>query len=109
VATLEGLDEAVLIQILTEPKNALTKQYKKLFSMEGVELEFREGVLNTIARKALKRKTGARGLRSILEQALLDIMFDLPSSENVSKVVLDENGAGEIKPIVMYADTPKAA
>ncbi|HLY96685.1 MAG: ATP-dependent Clp protease ATP-binding subunit ClpX [Sideroxydans sp.] len=109
VATLEGLDEAALIQILTEPKNALTKQYQKLFAMEGVELEFREGVLNTIARKALARKTGARGLRSILEQALLDTMFDLPSEENVSKVVLDENGAGEIKPIVMYADTPKVA
>lgn len=109
VATLEGLDEAALIQILTEPKNALTKQYQKLFAMEGVELEFREGVLNTIAKKALARKTGARGLRSILEQALLDTMFDLPSEENVSKVVLDENGAGEIKPIVMYADTPKVA
>ena len=109
VATLEGLDEAALIQILTEPKNALTKQYQKLFAMEGVELEFREGVLDTIAKKALARKTGARGLRSILEHALLDTMFDLPSAENVSKVVLDENGAGEIKPIVMYADTPKAA
>ena len=109
VATLEGLDEAALIQILTEPNNALTKQYQKLFSMEGVELEFREGVLNVIAKKALARKTGARGLRSILEQALLDTMFDLPSVENVSKVVLDENSAGEIKPIVMYADTPKAA
>jgi len=109
VATLEGLDEAALMQILTEPKNALTKQYQKLFEMEGVELEFREGVLNVIAKKALARKTGARGLRSILENALLDIMFDLPSTENVSKVVLDENSAGEIKPIVMYADTPKAA
>ncbi len=109
VATLEGLDEAALIQILTEPKNALTKQYHKLFEMEGVELEFREGVLNVIAQKALERKTGARGLRSILENALLDIMFDLPSAENVSKVVLDENGAGEVAPVVMYADTPKAA
>ncbi|MBU1426478.1 MAG: ATP-dependent Clp protease ATP-binding subunit ClpX [Gammaproteobacteria bacterium] len=109
VATLEGLDEAALIQILTEPKNALTKQYQKLFAMEGVELEFREGVLNVIAKKALARKTGARGLRSILENALLDTMFDLPSTENVSKVVLDENSTGEIKPIVMYADTPKAA
>jgi len=109
VATLEGLDEAALIQILTEPKNALTKQYQKLFAMEGVELEFREGVLNTIAKKALARKTGARGLRSILEHALLDTMFDLPSEENVSKVVLDENSAGEIKPVVMYADTPKVA
>jgi ATP-dependent Clp protease ATP-binding subunit ClpX len=109
VAALEGLDESALIQILTEPKNALTKQYQKLFAMEGVELEFRPGVLNVIAKKALARKAGARGLRSILEQSLLDIMFDLPSAENVSKVVLDENSAGEIKPIVMYAETPKAA
>ncbi len=109
VATLEGLDEPALIRILTEPKNALTKQYQKLFSMEGVELEFREGVLQAIAKKAMARKTGARGLRSILEQALLDTMFDLPSVENVNKVVLDENSAGEIKPIVIYADTPKAA
>jgi len=110
VATLEELDETALVKILTEPKNALTKQYQKLFAMEGVELEFREGVLLNIARKALARKTGARGLRSILETSLLDIMFDLPSTENVSKVVLDEtSSAGEIKPIVIYADTPKAA
>jgi ATP-dependent Clp protease ATP-binding subunit ClpX len=110
VATLRELDEAALIQILTEPKNALTKQYQKLFAMEGVELEFRENVLHAIAKKALARKTGARGLRSILENTLLDIMFDLPSMENVEKVVLDESGSnGEIKPVVMYADTPKAA
>ncbi len=110
VATLEDLDQAALMQILTEPKNALTKQYQKLFAMEGVELEFRGGVLQAIAKKALARKAGARGLRSILEQALLDIMFDLPSLQNVSKVVLDENSAsGEIKPLVLYADTPKAA
>ncbi len=109
VATLEGLDEAALVQILTEPKNSLIKQYQKLFEMEGVELEFRPNVLNVIAKKALTRKTGARGLRSILENSLLDTMFDLPSIENVSKVVLDENSTGEIKPIVMYVDTPKAA
>jgi len=110
VATLEELDEAALIQILTEPKNALTKQYQKLFAMEGVGLEFREGVLQAIAKKALVRKAGARGLRSIMEHALLDTMFDLPSMENVEKVVLDENSAsGEILPVVMYADTPKAA
>jgi ATP-dependent Clp protease ATP-binding subunit ClpX len=109
VATLEGLDEAALVQILTEPKNSLVKQYQKLFLMEGVELEFRPSVMNVIAKKALTRKTGARGLRSILENALLDTMFDLPSIQNVSKVVLDENSAGEIKPIVMYVDTPKAA
>lgn len=109
VATLEGLDEAALVKILTEPKNSLIKQYQKLFDMEGVELEFRSNVLNVISKKALARKTGARGLRSILENALLDTMFDLPSMEGVSKVVLDENSAGEIKPIVMYAETPKAA
>lgn len=110
VATLEELDEAALVQILTEPKNALTKQYQKLFSMEGVELEFHEGVLQAIARKALARKTGARGLRSILEQSLLDVMFDLPSIDNVSKVVLDDSSAnGDIKPMVIYADKPIAA
>jgi len=110
VATLEELDETALVQILTEPKNALTKQYQKLFTMEGVDLEFREGVLLAIARKALARKTGARGLRSILEHALLDVMFDLPSMDNVSKVVLDETtSTGEIKPIVIYADNSKAA
>lgn len=110
VATLEELDEAALIQILTEPKNALTKQYHKLFAMEGVEMEFHEGVLQAIAKKALERKTGARGLRSILEHSLLDIMYDLPSMDNVSKVVLDVNSTnGEIKPIVIYADTSRAA
>lgn len=110
VATLEELDEATMKQILTEPKNALTKQYQKLFAMEGVDLEFRENALLAIAKKALARKTGARGLRSILEQALLDVMFDLPSMDNVSKVVLDETAsAGEIKSIIVYADTPKAA
>src|SRR3989339_236303 len=90
VATLEELDEAALIQILTEPKNALTKQYRKLFAMEGVELEFQEGVLAAVARQALARKAGARGLRSVLEHALLDVMFDLPSMDNAEKVVLDE-------------------
>jgi ATP-dependent Clp protease ATP-binding subunit ClpX len=109
VATLTELDEKALIQILTEPKNALVKQYQKLFAMEGVELEFREEVLDAIAKKALERKTGARGLRSILEHALLDTMYDLPSMENVEKVVLDVNASGELSPIVMYADTPKAA
>ncbi|MDD4929966.1 MAG: ATP-dependent Clp protease ATP-binding subunit ClpX [Gallionella sp.] len=110
VATLEELDEAAMKQILTEPKNALTKQYQKLFAMEGVDLEFREDALLAIAKKALARKTGARGLRSILEQALLDVMFDLPSMDNVSKVVLDKSGVvGDIQPIIIYADTPKAA
>jgi len=110
VATLEELDELALVRILTEPKNALTKQYQKLLAMEGVELEFHTGVLQAIARKALARKTGARGLRSILEQSLLDVMFDLPSMENVSKVVLDEMPVtGEIKPIIIYSDEHKAA
>jgi ATP-dependent Clp protease ATP-binding subunit ClpX len=91
VATLEELDEAALIKILTEPKNAISKQFKKLFEMEGVELEFRQDALAAIARKALKRKTGARGLRTIVESVLLDTMYDLPSLENVSKVVVDES------------------
>jgi ATP-dependent Clp protease ATP-binding subunit ClpX len=90
VATLEELDEAALIQILTEPKNAITKQFKKLFEMEGVDLEFRTDALAAVAKKALERKTGARGLRTILEGLLLDTMFELPSLENVSKVVVDE-------------------
>ena len=91
VATLEELDEAALVKILTEPKNAISKQFKKLFEMEGVELEFRQDALAAIARKALKRKTGARGLRTIVESVLLDTMYDLPSLENVSKVVVDES------------------
>ncbi len=98
------------MQILTEPKNALVKQYHKLFAMEGVELEVRPAAVNAIARKALKRKTGARGLRSILEQTLLDIMFDLPSLQNVQKVVVDENAIdGDGKPLVIYADKPRVA
>jgi ATP-dependent Clp protease ATP-binding subunit ClpX len=110
VATLEELDEAALIQILTEPKNALVKQYQKLFGMEGVELEVRMPGLHAIARKALARKTGARGLRSILEQVLLDVMFDLPTADNVSKVVVDEATIlGEGKPLLIYADPPKVA
>ena len=110
VATLTELTEAALIQILVEPKNALIKQYQKLFSMEGVELEVRPGALQAIARKALKRKTGARGLRSILEGTLLDVMYELPGMENVSKVVVDEStieGAG--KPLLIYADQPKVS
>ena len=91
VATLEELDEPALVKILTEPKNAITKQFRKLFDMEGVELEIRPDALTAIARKALKRKTGARGLRTIVESVLLDTMYDLPSLENVSKVVVDES------------------
>ncbi|OIP11490.1 MAG: ATP-dependent protease ATP-binding subunit ClpX [Betaproteobacteria bacterium CG2_30_59_46] len=110
VATLEDLDEHALVRILTEPKNALIKQYQKLFAMEGVELEFRENSLLAIAKKALARKTGARGLRSILEHTLLDIMFDLPSMSNVTKAVIDDGVVrGESQPILIYADQPKVA
>jgi len=110
VATLEELDEPAMIRILTEPKNALTKQYQKLFGMEGVELEFRDNALDAIAKRALARKTGARGLRSILEQSLLDTMFDLPSMSNVSKVVVDDGVInGESKPLMIYADQTQAA
>ncbi|MDI9637523.1 ATP-dependent Clp protease ATP-binding subunit ClpX [Geitlerinema splendidum] len=90
VATLNDLDEEALIQILTEPKNALTKQYKRLFNMEGVELNFTDGALKSIAQKAVERKTGARGLRSILEATLLNTMFELPTTENVEEVVINE-------------------
>ena len=108
IATLESLDEEALMTILTEPKNALTKQYVKLFKMEGVDLEFRDAALRLIAKKALERKTGARGLRSIMEAALLDIMYDIPSIENLSKVVVDEGTInGETPPIMIYQDAPK--
>ena len=107
VATLEELDEDALVQILTEPKNALTKQYEKLFEMEGCEIEFREDALRAVARKAKERKTGARGLRTILEQILLDTMYDLPSMENVRKVVIDENVIiGSAEPYMIF-DTPE--
>lgn len=110
VATLEELDEKALVQILTEPKNALIRQYQKLFNMEGVELEFRDDAIEEIARKALLRKTGARGLRSIMEHALLDIMFELPSLKDVAKVVLDEDVIkGKSKPLLIYADQPRVA
>jgi ATP-dependent Clp protease ATP-binding subunit ClpX len=108
VATLEELDEDALVQILTEPRNALTKQYEKLFDMEGCEIEFREEALRAVARKAMQRKTGARGLRTILEQVLLDTMYDLPSMDNVRKVVIDENViASGAKPYMIF-DAPEA-
>ncbi len=108
VATLEELDEDALISILIEPKNALTKQYKKLFEMEGVELEFRDGALRAIAERAMKRKTGARGLRTILEGVLLDTMYELPSSTTAKKVVVDEAVViGETQPYIMHeSDEP---
>jgi len=103
VATLEELNEDALVRILTEPKNALVKQYSKMFEMEGSELEFREDGLNAIALRAMDRKTGARGLRTILEHVLLDTMYDLPSMENVSKVVIDEAVIkGEAKPYMIF-------
>ncbi|HEY0975647.1 MAG TPA: ATP-dependent Clp protease ATP-binding subunit ClpX [Solimonas sp.] len=105
-AVLEELDEEALMSILREPKNALVKQYGKLFSMEGVQLEFREDALRAIARKAKERKTGARGLRTILENMLLDVMYDLPSLNNVSKVVVDEAVVkGEVKPFIVYENS----
>jgi len=110
VATLESLDEEALMKILVEPKNAITKQYVKLFGMEGVDLEFRDSALKLVAKKALERKTGARGLRSILEHALIDIMFDIPSLQNLSKVVVDEGVVrGETPPILIYSDQPRVA
>ena len=109
-ATLEELDEEALIQILTEPKNALLKQYAKLFEMEDVDLEFREEALRAVARKAMKRKTGARGLRSILEQTLLDTMYDIPSLEGVNKVVVDEGVIdGDAEPLLIYKNAEPAA
>ncbi len=108
IATLEELDEDALVQILTEPKNALTKQYSKLFDMEGVELEFRPDALKAVAKRALLRKTGARGLRSILEGVLLDTMYDIPSETDVSKVVIDESViSGDSKPLLIYAEKDK--
>ncbi len=105
VATLNELDEQALVQILTDPKNSLTKQYQKLFDMEGVMIEFRDDALHAIAKKAMDRKTGARGLRSIIENVLLDTMFDLPSTDNVSKVIIDENVInGENDPILVYEE-----
>ena len=102
--------EDALIQILTEPKNALVKQYQKLFAMEEVELEVRPAALSAIAKKALERKTGARGLRSIMEHALLDTMYELPGMDNVEKVVIDENMInGDTSPLLIYADQPKVS
>ena len=109
IATLAELDESALIQILTEPKNSLTKQYAALFDMEGAEVDFRDSALDAIAKKALERKTGARGLRSIMEATLLDIMYQLPSMENVSKVVIDEGVIeGDNDPILIYENTDQA-
>ncbi|TEW51814.1 ATP-dependent protease ATP-binding subunit ClpX [Psychromonas algicola] len=105
VATLTELDEEALVEILTAPKNAITKQYAALFGLENVELEFRPEALTAMAKKAMSRKTGARGLRSIVEAVLLDTMYDLPSVENVTKVVVDENVIdGDSSPLLIYSD-----
>jgi ATP-dependent Clp protease ATP-binding subunit ClpX len=110
VASLAELKDDALIQILTEPKNALVKQYQRLFEMDGVELEIRPGALRAIAKKALERKTGARGLRSIIEQALVDVMFDLPTTNNLAKVVVEENTISDnAKPLLIYTEPAKAA
>lgn len=109
VAVLNELNQAQLVEILLEPKNALTKQYNRLFEMESCGLEFREEALKAVAKKAVERKTGARGLRSILEESLLDTMYELPSLENVSKVVVDEASvSGESKPLVIFENSNPA-
>ncbi|WP_347988827.1 ATP-dependent Clp protease ATP-binding subunit ClpX [Methylomonas sp. AM2-LC] len=110
VATLDELDEAALIQILTEPKNALIKQYKHLFNMEGAELEFRDDSLSAIARKSMERKTGARGLRTIVENVLLNTMYELPSNDKIAKVVIDESVImGNSEPILVYGAEQRLA
>ena len=107
-ATLEELDEEALVRILTEPKNAYTKQYAKLFEMEDVELDFREDALTAVARKAMERKTGARGLRSILEDVLLEVMYKIPSEAEVAKVIVDENVISESsEPMLIYENQDK--
>lgn len=103
IATLEELDVPALVQILTEPKNALTKQYRKMFDMEGVEIDFRDDGLRAVAERAMERKTGARGLRSILENVLLDSMYNIPSQADVAKIVIDESVIkGESEPLLVY-------
>ena len=109
VATIDELDADALVRILTEPRNSLTKQYGKLFEMENVEVDFREDALRAIAEKAMERKTGARGLRSILESVLLETMYDLPSSDSVAKVIIDESVInGESEPMLMYENKEQA-
>ncbi len=107
VVTLEALDEEALVRILSEPKNALIKQYKKLFEMDNVELEFEEEALKSIAKEAIKRKTGARGLRSIIEDTMKEIMFDIPSNEEVSKVIVTEETIKTRNPQLVLAESGK--
>ncbi len=109
VATIDELDADALVRILTEPRNSLTKQYGKLFEMENVEVDFREDALQAIAQRAMERKTGARGLRSILESVLLETMYDLPSSDSVAKVIIDESVInGDSEPMLMYENKEQA-
>ena len=109
IATLEELDIAALVQILTEPRNSLTKQYGKLFAMEGVEIDFREDGLRAVAERAMERKTGARGLRSILEAVLLDSMYSIPSRDDVAKVVIDDSVIrGDSEPLLVYQNNEPA-
>ena len=109
IATLEDLDEPALIQILTEPKNALVRQYQRLFAMEDTELTFHEDALKAIAKHAIERKTGARGLRSIMEGILLDTMFDLPSLDGVEEVVISEEVVNnkDARPLYIYSERKK--
>jgi len=109
IATLGELDSDALVRILTEPKNSLTKQYGKLFEMDGVEVDFRDDALRAVAKRAMERKTGARGLRSILENVLLDIMYRLPSEAGVSKIVIDESVIqGDSEPMMIYENVEQA-
>ena len=109
VAVLGELDEKALMRVLTEPKNAITKQYKKLFKIDGVELTFTEGALRAVSKQAIQRKTGARGLRAILEQAMLDVMYDIPSHTNIREVVISEEViTRKEKPLIVYQDKKAA-
>ena len=109
IATLEDLDEKSLIKILQEPKNSLTKQYQELFKLDGAKLSFKENALKEIALKAIRKKTGARGLRSILENILLKTMYDLPSQENVEEVIVDSNAVkGQSQPIIIHSKNTKS-
>jgi ATP-dependent Clp protease ATP-binding subunit ClpX len=109
VATLQELDEKALVRILVEPKNALIKQYRQLFAMEGCELDIREEALHAIARRAMGRKTGARGLRTILESVLLNSMYELPTLDDVSKVVVDETVIdGDAEPLILFENTQQS-
>ena len=110
IATLDDLDETALVKILTGPKNALTKQYQKLFALDNVKLKFTEGALVAIAKKALERKAGARGLRSILEDVMLDVMYEIPSQSNVSECVINEEAIlKKEKPLIVYQKQAESA